>query len=176
MFADSDTQEHEVETSEVCEICQSFADFRCSRCKSVHHCSKEHQKSHWSVHKSRCLALCENSYPITEDNRVEVARFTIAWAVDRLFNAIRDDVLPDHDLCNVFGLPKGNKRMQQAVFACYQSAVKRFDISKQQLVDAHMSDTMNELIFSIPQIRTSPYGSEVIKEGGIHLERFPKIP
>lgn len=26
----------------------------CSRCKSIHYCSKNHQKSHWTVHKQEC--------------------------------------------------------------------------------------------------------------------------
>lgn len=28
--------------------------FRCSRCKSVQYCSKEHQKKHWKLHKMMC--------------------------------------------------------------------------------------------------------------------------
>lgn len=176
MFAEPSTSEHVITTSEVCEVCPSFASFRCSRCKSVHYCSKGHQKKDWLRHKPRCNALSKTSDPITEDNRVNIARHTLGWAVDRLFNAIRDDVLPDYDVCEVFGMPKNNRPMQQAIFSCYQSAAKRFDISKAQFVDAHMTDTMNELILGIPQIRTSTYGLKVVGAGGIHLERFPGIP
>lgn len=31
--------------------------FRCSRCKSVQYCSKEHQKKHWKFHKMMCTEV-----------------------------------------------------------------------------------------------------------------------
>lgn len=171
-----ESPEHVVSTSEACEVCKSAADFRCQRCKSVHYCKKQHQQQHWPEHKKRCYALSQKDVPITKDNIVQITRHTIEWAVDRLFSAIRDDILPDYDVCQVFGLPKNNRQIQQALFSCYTAAVKTYDITKKQLVDAHMTDTMNELILSIPQIRSSPYGLQVIGAGGIKLERIPGIP
>jgi hypothetical protein len=31
---------------------------RCSRCKAVHYCSKEHQQQHWKLHKVRLVGGC----------------------------------------------------------------------------------------------------------------------
>ena len=30
---------------------------KCSRCKAVAYCSKEHQTAHWKVHKHTCVAV-----------------------------------------------------------------------------------------------------------------------
>ncbi|KLO08871.1 hypothetical protein SCHPADRAFT_592111 [Schizopora paradoxa] len=37
-----------------CPVCNVQATKRCSRCGSVHYCSKEHQTEHWSMHKRYC--------------------------------------------------------------------------------------------------------------------------
>ena len=40
---------------EICVICHKTASHRCSRCKCVYYCSKEHQKEDWNLsHKSTC--------------------------------------------------------------------------------------------------------------------------
>jgi hypothetical protein len=31
---------------------------RCSRCKAVHYCNKEHQQQHWKLHKVRLVGEC----------------------------------------------------------------------------------------------------------------------
>lgn len=40
----------------VCAECKQPADLKCSACKLVAYCSKEHQKQHWKQHKSLCRA------------------------------------------------------------------------------------------------------------------------
>ena len=35
--------------------CSKPAPLKCSRCKEVRYCSKEHQKSHWKIHKKLCV-------------------------------------------------------------------------------------------------------------------------
>lgn len=39
----------------VCEVCKEASAQRCSRCKSVYYCSKDHQKAHWKQHKKTCV-------------------------------------------------------------------------------------------------------------------------
>lgn len=38
----------------VCAECGGPADLKCSACKLVAYCGKEHQKKHWKVHKGLC--------------------------------------------------------------------------------------------------------------------------
>lgn len=42
-----------------CIVCDSSAALQCSRCKAVHYCGVEHQKSDWKAHKSQCKGLYE---------------------------------------------------------------------------------------------------------------------
>ncbi|GAQ89604.1 hypothetical protein KFL_005410040 [Klebsormidium nitens] len=95
---------------------------------------------------------------------------------ERLIKAIREDCLPDHETCMVFGIPPGPPELERAVYAVYQSAVKTFGVTRDQIVDAHMNNMMDELILSIPEVRDSAYGSLVVANGGIRLERFPGVP
>lgn len=44
-----------------CAVCQSAASMQCSRCKKVHYCGVEHQKSDWKAHKPQCKGLYEVS-------------------------------------------------------------------------------------------------------------------
>jgi hypothetical protein len=37
-----------------CEVCGVASRMLCSCCKSVHYCSKDHQRENWPVHKLRC--------------------------------------------------------------------------------------------------------------------------
>lgn len=58
---------------------------RCSRCKVVHYCSRECQKSNFSLHKSFCkkihrLANDENASGATEDERKEL-RYDLAYTI-----------------------------------------------------------------------------------------------
>ncbi|KAJ3647129.1 hypothetical protein Zmor_024665 [Zophobas morio] len=39
-----------------CAECQKPADLKCSACKLVAYCCKDHQKKHWKTHKSLCRA------------------------------------------------------------------------------------------------------------------------
>jgi hypothetical protein len=38
----------------VCAVCQGLAKLRCSACKNVWYCGKEHQKEDWKIHKAKC--------------------------------------------------------------------------------------------------------------------------
>lgn len=45
----------DVTLSNACPICSSMSNLqRCSRCKVIHYCSREHQSSHFPTHKSAC--------------------------------------------------------------------------------------------------------------------------
>ncbi|XP_077254436.1 uncharacterized protein LOC143893202 isoform X2 [Temnothorax americanus] len=45
----------------MCHVCKRFGDGvslkRCSNCKMISYCGKEHQKQHWKQHKSLCKAI-----------------------------------------------------------------------------------------------------------------------
>ncbi|XP_006812516.1 prolyl hydroxylase EGLN3-like [Saccoglossus kowalevskii] len=53
-------------TESRCAVCEKIEDLkRCSRCHVVHYCSREHQKQHWKVHKTSCVAQISKSvYPV----------------------------------------------------------------------------------------------------------------
>lgn len=40
----------------LCAECKQPAELKCSACKLIWYCSKDHQKTHWKVHKSSCRA------------------------------------------------------------------------------------------------------------------------
>ena len=40
--------------TEKCAICDKEAVQKCSACKRVRYCSREHQKQHWKEHKKIC--------------------------------------------------------------------------------------------------------------------------
>jgi hypothetical protein len=42
-------------SEDVCNVCSSPAAHRCSACKQVTYCSKDHQKQDWKNHKSSCI-------------------------------------------------------------------------------------------------------------------------
>ena len=47
-----------------CEVCKEPARSRCSKCKTVSYCSREHQKHDWKSHRSVCFrneSQCESS-------------------------------------------------------------------------------------------------------------------
>ncbi|KAJ6562886.1 hypothetical protein DFH09DRAFT_1159825 [Mycena vulgaris] len=39
-----------------CAVCRTLSSTRCSQCSTAYYCSSAHQKAHWKVHKSMCLA------------------------------------------------------------------------------------------------------------------------
>lgn len=42
--------------SQKCAECQQPAELKCSACKAIWYCGKEHQKQHWKIHKATCKA------------------------------------------------------------------------------------------------------------------------
>lgn len=49
-----------------CAICDQLATLFCAGCKNVFYCSKEHQKKHWSNHKTRCKDLAKLPYRVSQ--------------------------------------------------------------------------------------------------------------
>ena len=48
--------------SNECAVCQIKADKKCTGCNEVAYCGKEHQKTHWTIHKKNCKC-----WKVTED-------------------------------------------------------------------------------------------------------------
>ena len=48
-----------------CEACGLKASMKCSACKKVSYCCKEHQVLDWKRHKSVCKGLCNSSHNIS---------------------------------------------------------------------------------------------------------------
>ena len=42
------------EGENICAVCKSSCTLSCSRCKTAHYCSREHQREHWKKHKRVC--------------------------------------------------------------------------------------------------------------------------
>ncbi|XP_051169947.1 SET domain-containing protein SmydA-8-like [Leptopilina boulardi] len=51
--------------NEVCAMCKSPAKQKCSGCKTIFYCSREHQKRHWKEHSKNCT-----SFQLAEDEKV----------------------------------------------------------------------------------------------------------
>jgi len=49
--------EQEEEHKSECAVCKKECTNKCSACRLVAYCSKEHQKSHWKTHKPQCRPL-----------------------------------------------------------------------------------------------------------------------
>jgi hypothetical protein len=159
-----------------CKVCGVETTKRCSQCKAVHYCGPAHQKEDWSAgHKSECNSA-PSSTPIPETALAQAIRGAVSEGAGMLIEAIVDDILPDHDVCKLFGNPSERPEMERAVYACYQSAVRHFSVTREQLTDAHMKNTMDELILRHPEIRNGPYGRMVLADGGIKVERLPGVP
>lgn len=91
--------------------------------------------------------------------------------------AIKYDILPDRQVCKLFGIPSEEPELERAIFGCYEAAVVNFGVTEEQIVDAYMCNTMDKLILdNHPAIRNSFYGQQVIASNGIKLERFPGVP
>lgn len=45
------------DTINVCPVCQKPAEQKCSACRSVFYCSREHQKRHWKEHIKQCKSF-----------------------------------------------------------------------------------------------------------------------
>ncbi|TGZ37642.1 uncharacterized protein [Temnothorax longispinosus] len=65
----------------MCHVCKRFGDGvslkRCSNCKMISYCSKEHQKQHWKQHKPLCKAIQDALLDYNMDYRGET---TNEWA------------------------------------------------------------------------------------------------
>lgn len=42
---------------EICAVCQAPAQQKCSACKIIFYCCREHQKHHWKEHARKCKAF-----------------------------------------------------------------------------------------------------------------------
>lgn len=145
----------------------------------VYYCGREHQQEDWQRHRPDCRILSERGAAVPPAGNAETQfaiRLAVTVGADKLMEAVRDDILPDHEVGKIFGLPSEQPMLEQAVFACYQSAVCVFGVTREQIVDAHMNNSMDELILSNPAIRGDAYGRLVVANGGIKLERFPGVP
>eukprot|EP00243_Klebsormidium_subtile_P001061 TRINITY_DN11795_c0_g1_i1.p1 TRINITY_DN11795_c0_g1~~TRINITY_DN11795_c0_g1_i1.p1 ORF type:complete len:196 (+),score=12.13 TRINITY_DN11795_c0_g1_i1:220-807(+) len=159
-----------------CQVCRIRTETRCSRCRAAFYCGQEHQREGWETHRYDCRILASRQPRAASAEQVASVRLGVSLAAERLIKAIREDCLPDHETCKVFGIPPGPPELERAVYAAYQAAVKTFGVMRDQIVDAHMTNMMDELVLSIPEVRESTYGSLVIANGGIRLERFPGVP
>ena len=52
-----------IKDTNFCSVCSVPANMRCARCKFVVYCGKEHQLSHWKVHKKECSSLKDRNVP-----------------------------------------------------------------------------------------------------------------
>lgn len=48
--------------SESCAECGAPSELKCSACKLVSYCGKEHQKQHWKSHKNICRPFEVSKY------------------------------------------------------------------------------------------------------------------
>lgn len=46
----------------LCAECKQPADLKCSGCRLVSYCGKEHQKQHWKEHKTACRPIEVSTY------------------------------------------------------------------------------------------------------------------
>ena len=58
-------EEIQDDNDEVCAVCNNSAKQKCSACKEVYYCSREHQKLHWKAHAKKCRA-----FKLAEDTKV----------------------------------------------------------------------------------------------------------
>ncbi|KAK5641450.1 hypothetical protein RI129_009997 [Pyrocoelia pectoralis] len=70
-MSEEDTKSELLSSSSVCAECQQPANLKCSGCKLVSYCSKDHQKNHWQVHKTLCR-------PFEVQTSQELGRYLIA--------------------------------------------------------------------------------------------------
>lgn len=50
----------------VCAECGKQAELKCSACKLVTYCCKDHQKKHWKTHKNLCRPYEVKTYIFNE--------------------------------------------------------------------------------------------------------------
>ena len=50
-----------IQRASECVICNGPASSKCSKCKAVSYCGRDHQKQHWKTHKKECAHLANNS-------------------------------------------------------------------------------------------------------------------
>ncbi|XP_024872212.1 uncharacterized protein LOC112454841 isoform X1 [Temnothorax curvispinosus] len=69
----------------MCHVCKRFGDGvslkRCSNCKMISYCGKEHQKQHWKQHKPFCKAIQDMPRDYRMDYRGET---TMEWAEKKM--------------------------------------------------------------------------------------------
>ena len=66
--------------SNKCGFCFKDSVLKCGRCKKIFYCSKEHQKSHWKIHKKQCVETPSSSQGAENtESKVQVPEAS-SWA------------------------------------------------------------------------------------------------
>lgn len=104
-----------------CRVCLSTENLlRCSRCKSVYYCSKDHQRQDWRRHKQQCCQTgtrCERDYVKTLLNQSAAVLPSEGSSEDEVMSAKAEVLNPNLEL---FGAgprsPQGGDGMVQSRF------------------------------------------------------------
>jgi len=74
-----------------CAVCSSCDHLlRCSRCKSVFYCSKEHQMEHWATHKTECITLLKKRPLPVHEPPAKIPRVSVPVVAS--FEAIPENI------------------------------------------------------------------------------------
>ena len=83
------------ENQMACDVCHCNAGVRCSRCKLLRYCGKDHQRAHWAVHKAFCHAapqdVCE-AYVAWPREVKELDGLVKGGVLVALWNSVTEDV------------------------------------------------------------------------------------
>ncbi|KAA6399516.1 MAG: hypothetical protein EZS28_004960 [Streblomastix strix] len=69
---DAEEEEERDKSKLTCAVCGKECSLRCSACKEVSYCCKQHQLDHWNTHKLRCNTLKRKTTSINEQIDQEV--------------------------------------------------------------------------------------------------------
>ncbi|KAL9185028.1 hypothetical protein ACHAXT_002805 [Thalassiosira profunda] len=68
-----------------CAVCSAPASKRCTKCKSVWYCGREHQVSDWKAHKARCKVIAADIAQAEshEIHKREFDRIRVKYGLDK---------------------------------------------------------------------------------------------